>query len=67
MIHILIGMNVQIDGFGQIQREDTHDGLSVDNVTAGNQIEIGIELSQIIDEGFYFINRVKRYLNGCHN
>ena len=39
-----ISMDVQVDGFGKIEAEDTHDGFCIDDVSAGYQIEVNIEL-----------------------
>ena len=33
-------MDVQVDGFGKIKAEDTHDGFCIDDISAGDQIEI---------------------------
>ena len=53
-----ICMDVEVDRLGKIQAEDTHDGLGVDNVSAGYQIEIIIKLGNIIYKGFYFVNGI---------
>ena len=49
-------MDVQVDRFGQIQAEDTHDGFCVDDVSSGYQVEIMVEFADFVDEGFYFID-----------
>ena len=51
-------MDVQVDRLGKIQAEDTHDGLCINYVSAGYQIEIIIELSNIVYERLYLINRI---------
>ena len=35
----------------KVKAENTHDGLCVDNISAGYQVEISIKFCQIIDEG----------------
>ena len=59
-------MDVQVDRLGKIQTEDTHDGLCINYVSAGYKIEIIIELSNIVYERFYLINRISRNLNCLH-
>ena len=39
-----ICMDVEVDRLGKIQAEDTHDGFCIDDVSAGYQIEVNIEL-----------------------
>ena len=51
-------MDVQIDRLGQIQAEDTHNRFCVDDISAGNQIKINIELSSIVYERFNLINGI---------
>lgn len=51
-------MNCKVDRFGQIQTEDTHDGFCVDDVSAGNKVEIGIKLGKVIYKRFHFIDGV---------
>ena len=53
-----ISMDVQVDGFGKIKAEDTHDGFCVDDVSAGNKVEIGIKLGKVIYKRFHFIDGV---------
>ena len=59
-------MNIQVDGLGKIQAENTHNGLSIDNVPAGYQIEIIIKLSNIIYKGFYFVDGILRNVYCFH-
>ena len=58
LIQSSVSMDVQVDGFGKIQAEDTHDGLGIDYVSAGYQIEICIKLCKIIYERLYLINGI---------
>jgi hypothetical protein len=52
----VFGMDIQVDGLGQIQAEDTHDGLGVDHVSAGYQIKVIIKPGDIVYKGFYFVD-----------
>ena len=52
----ILGVNVQIDGLAQIQTENAHDGLCIDDVSAGNKVEIIIEFGDVVYERFYLIN-----------
>jgi hypothetical protein len=58
LIDTSLCVNIQIDGLGQIQAENTHNGLGVDYVSAGYQIEVNVELGQVIYERLYFINGI---------
>ena len=49
-------MDVEVDGLGKIEAEDTHDGLSVDYVSAGNKIEVILELGNVIYEALYLVD-----------
>ncbi len=51
-------MDVQVDRLGKIQAEDTHDRFSINYVSAGYQVEIVIELSNVVYERFYLIDRI---------
>ena len=46
-------MDVQVDRFGKVEAEDSHDGFCVDYVSSGYQIEIKIEFGNVVDERFY--------------
>ena len=35
-------MDIQVDGLGQIQAENTHDRLGVDHISAGYEIKITV-------------------------
>ena len=58
-VYVIFCMDVQIDRLGQIQAEDTHNGLCVDDVASGYQIEIYIKLCNIIYKGFHFLDRIQ--------
>ena len=45
-------MNIQIDRFGKIQTEDTHDGFCIDDISSGNQIKIEIIFGNIVYKCF---------------
>ena len=52
--------------FGKVEAEDSHDGFCVDYVSSGYQIEIKIEFGNVVDERFYFVDRIKRNLYCFH-
>jgi len=52
-------MDVQVDRLGKIKAEDSHDGLCIDHIAAGDQIKIIGVTVDIIDKLFYFVDRVK--------
>ena len=43
-INIALSMDIKVNRLGQIQAEDAHNGLCVNNISAGNQIKINIKL-----------------------
>ena len=45
-------------GLDRSRAEDTHNGLCVDNVSSGNQVEVSVELGQVIYERLYLIDGV---------
>ena len=53
-----ICMDVEVDRLGKIQAEDTHDGFCIDDVSAGNKIEISIKLGKVIYKRLHFIDGV---------
>ena len=52
----VLGVDIQIDGLGEIQAEDTHDGLCVDHISAGNQVKVTIKFGNIVYKGFHFVD-----------
>ena len=63
LINVVFGMNVQVNRLGQIQREDAHDGLCIDDISSGHQIEIIIELGNVVYKGLHLVNGIQRNLN----
>ena len=57
-VSALLGVNVELDGLAQVQGKDAHDGLGVNNITTGYQVEVIVETGNIIDEGLNFIDRI---------
>ena len=51
-------MYVQINGFGQIQAEDTHNGFGINNISAGYKVKIAVEFGYIVYEGLYLVNGI---------
>ena len=66
VINIAVSVDVQVDRFGKVETEDSHDGFCVDYVSSGYQIEIKIEFGNVVDERFYFVDRIKRNLYCFH-
>ena len=58
LVSAALSVNVQVDGLGKIQAEDTHDGFCIDNVSAGYKIEIVIKLGNIVYKRLYLVDRV---------
>lgn len=67
LIDVVFRVNIQVNRLGQIKRENAHDGLCIDDIPAGNQIEIGIKLCDIIYKRFNLINGVQGYFNSFQN
>jgi hypothetical protein len=63
---IAVCMNVQIDGLGKIKAEDAHDGLRIDDIAAGYEIEIEIEAVDVIHKCLDLVDGIKRNFNGFH-
>ena len=61
-----ICMDVEVDRLGKIQAEDAHDGFGIDHIAAGDQVEIGIKLRQVVYKRLNFIDGVQRNFNGFH-
>ena len=58
VINIAVSVDVQVDRFGKVEAEDSHDGFCVDYVSSGYQIKIKIEFGNVVDERFYFVDRI---------
>ena len=58
LIDARLSVNVQIDRLGKVKAEDTHNGLGVNDISAGYQVEVNLIFGQVIYEGFYFINGI---------
>ena len=52
-------VNAQVDRLGKVKTEDAHDGLCINHIAAGDQIEILGVAVHIIDKLFYFVDRIK--------
>ena len=50
VINIAVGVDVQVDRFGKIKAENTHDGFCIDDISAGDQIEIIVKFGNVIYE-----------------
>ena len=60
LFHIgIAGMDIAVDRLAEIQREDSHDGLRVDDISSGDEIKVYIlETNQIVDKGFHLIDGI---------
>ena len=56
LVDVVLSMDVQVDRFGKIQTEDTHDRFGIDHISSGHEIEIVAEFCDIVYERFYLIN-----------
>ena len=53
----IICMDVEVYRGRKIQREDTHDGLGIDDITTGNEVKVNaLVLGDFIIKIFDFIN-----------
>ena len=43
-------MNIQVDRLAEVKGKDTHNRLGIDNISAGNKVEIDIKLSDIVNK-----------------
>ena len=43
-------VDVQVDRFGKIQTEDTHDRFGIDHISSGNQIKIAVEFADLCSQ-----------------
>ena len=67
LVHVFSVLDVQVDGLGEIQGENTHDGLGIYDITSGDEIEIVVELGDVIDERLDLIDGVEGNRNSFHN
>ena len=56
LIGAFLGVDVELNGLAQVKGKDSHDGLCVDHITAGYQVEVIVKTANIIDEGLNFID-----------
>ena len=47
-IHAIFRMDIQINGLGEIQAEDSHNGFGIDHIPAGHQIKIVVKFCDIV-------------------
>ena len=66
-IDLFIVVDVQRDRFGEVQTEDSHDGLRIDDVTAGHQVKVGTEFGDVVDEVFNLIDGIQCDCNRLHD
>ena len=63
----VIAMDVQCKLLGEVEAEDTHDGLCIDSVSAGNDVYVIVALCYDVYEVLYVIDCVDADLCCCHN
>ena len=54
----VVRMDRKLDRLGQIQADDAHDRLRVDDIPAGDQVEITLKLRSHIHKTFYFVDGI---------
>ena len=67
LVQIVCGVDVQADGSGEIQRENSHDGLGINDVAPGDEIKILIKFCEVIDKRFDLVDGVEGDRNSFHN
>ena len=67
LVHIVCGVDVQADGSGEIQRENSHDGLGINDVASGDEIKILIKFCEVVDKRFDLVDGVEGDRNSFHN
>ena len=55
----VISVSVELDGLGEVKTEDTHDGLCIYCVSAGNEVNIEIISHNDIYELLDIVDRLK--------
>ena len=58
VINIAVGVDVQVDRFGKIKAENTHDWFGIYNISSGYSIEIIIIFCDSVNEWFDFVDWV---------
>ena len=67
LVHIVCGVDVQADGSGEIQRENSHDGLGINDVASGDEIKILIKFCEVVYKRFDLVDGVEGDRNSFHN
>ena len=52
-------VDVQVDRFGKIKAEDTHDRFCIDHISSGYKVEITVKFADFINKSFNFINGIQ--------
>ena len=60
-------MDAERDRLVQVKGEDTHNGLCVNDVTAGDEIKIGIELGNVVYEVLDLVDGVQTDSNSFNS
>ena|SRR5699024_10388379 len=62
----LVRVGFQLNGLGQIQTENTHNGFGVDGVASGNQIHIKVIFANNVYKALDIIDGVQHNVAGSH-
>lgn len=63
----VVGVNVKCQLLGEVEAENTHDGLCVDRISAGHDIHVVIAAGHDADKVLDIVNGVDVYLYCFHN
>ena len=63
----VLGVDVQLNGLGEVQREQTHQGLGVDDVAAGNGVYTVFAVGSGVDEITDIADSVQFNFADTHN
>ena len=66
MVDILLVVDSERNRLVQIKGENSHDGLGIDDITSGDEIEIRVEFGYVIYEILDFVNGIQTNGNSFH-
>ena len=55
----IVRVNLHLDRFGQVERENAHDRLRVDGIAPGDEVNIEIVLRDGVDKAFHIVDGVE--------
>lgn len=59
IINIAVSVDVQVDRFGKIKAENTHDRFGIDYISSGYQIKIAVEFTDFVHKCLHFIDGIQ--------